>query len=116
MTDENRASELKEMGTIKKRGRVSAHGVQFLNGAECSRNFEVPIILLNYMPPDSAKEYAKGEKWKLWIKLEEAQYHTINEQMRKGLREISIWFDAENKDKLLAFLRPDEAPLDTGHV
>jgi hypothetical protein len=103
--ENNGNDKLKETGDIKKTGRVVANAVQFLNGEICSRNAKVPIILLDYHTPESAHQFAKGERFKLWIKLEEAQHRAIQEQLKKGLKEISIWFDEENRQKLKEFLQ-----------
>jgi hypothetical protein len=94
----------KETGKIKKTGRIIANGFQFLNGEVCGRFAKVPIILLDYETPENAHLFAKGERLKFWIKLEEKEWETFNQQLKKGLREVSIWFDEENKAKLKEFL------------
>lgn len=101
-------NKTKEKGNIKNTGKVIAKGVQFLNGDECFRFYKVPIILIDYESPESAHPYAKGERFKFWIKLEDAGFKRIEEQLKKDLKEISIWFDEENKAKLNKFLQEEK--------
>jgi len=95
----------KDVGTIHKSEKVIAKAVSFLNGEENHRFSFVPIILLDYKTPDNAHSFAKGERFKFWIKLEDATHSEIQKQLKKGLREISIWFDEENEAKLKEFLQ-----------
>jgi hypothetical protein len=104
---------MKEVGEIKKTLKITANGVNFLNGEIQSKNTLVPIILIEYIPPDSAEEFAKGERFKMWIKLEDAQYKQIVSQLQKGLREISIWFTKENRDLFAKFLNGGIKPKET---
>ena len=103
-------TKLKEKGDIKQTGRVIANGIQFLNGTECFRFYKTPIILLDYKTPDNAHPYAKGERFKFWIKLEESNYQQIQEQLKRGLKEISIWFTEEERQKLKEFLNSEGIP------
>ena len=95
----------KDKGDIRNTGHITAKGIQLLNGDNCFRFSFVPIVLLDYTPPDNAHPFAKGERFKFWIKLEDSSYKQIQEQMNKDLKEISIWFDEDNKKKLLEFLK-----------
>jgi hypothetical protein len=65
----------------------------------------VPIICLDYHSPVNAHQYAKGERFAFWCKLEEAQYSKIVPQINRELRELTFWLDEENKEKLSAFMR-----------
>jgi len=100
-----REEKTKDVGTIHKSEKVIAKAVSFLNGEENHRFSFVPIILLDYKTPDNAHAFAKGERFKFWIKLEDATHSEIQKQLKKGLREISIWFDEENEAKLKEFLQ-----------
>ena len=102
-------------GTIEFQGPTSkpdaemystARGVNFLNGEVQSKNTFVPIQLLQYKAPESAKQFAKaGERFAIWIKLEDATYHEIVKQLNPNLKELTIWMDDEQKARLLAFLQ-----------
>jgi len=94
----------KEKGNIKKVTHLIANGVSFLNGEECKRYAKVPVILLDYETPTSAHEFAKGERFKFWFKLEDAEWTNLNKQLNPSLKELSIWFDEENVKKLKEFL------------
>ena len=94
----------KEKGEIKSKLRIKAHALQFLNGETCTRHANVPITLLNYNPPLSAHPFAQGERFAIWIKFEEAEYREVQVQLNKSLRELTIWFDEENRKKLEEFL------------
>jgi len=94
----------KEKGKIKNALKITANAVQFLEGENCHKHAKVPILLLDYVPPKSAHPFAKGERFKMWIKLEDAQWKDMVTQLKKGLKEISIWFDGENRKKLKEFL------------
>lgn len=95
---------MKTKGNIKKTMKVTANGVSFLNGENCGRFGRVPIILLDYDAPEDSHPFAKGEKFALWIKLEDPEWKTLNEQLNKNLREFTIWFNEEDKKKLKDFL------------
>ena len=97
----------KEKGDIKHTLKIQANSIQFLNGEICSRNAGVPIILLDYTPPATAHPYILGENFALWIKLEGSEYRGIQAQLRKDLRELTIWFDAENRQRLREFLNAE---------
>lgn len=94
----------KEAGKVNNSLKITANAVQFLNGEECSRNAKVPCILLNYQSPESAKAFAKGERFALWFKLEEAEWRRMEQQLNKNLRELTIWFDEHNLNQLKEFL------------
>ena len=94
----------KEKGNVKNTNKIIANGIQFLNGEECVRHYKIPIILLDYDSPESAHPYAQGERFALWCKLEEAQYKKVVEQLKRGLREMTIWFDESNLEELRRFL------------
>lgn len=94
----------KDKGKIHKTGRVIANAVGFLNGDNCSKNGRVPIILLDYESPENSHPFAKGERLALWIKLEDADWRKWETQLNKNLKELTIWFDEENKQKLREFL------------
>ena len=102
------AEKTKGVGTIKKTGEIIANGFSFLNGETCGRFAKVPIILLDYDTPENSHPFAKGKRFKLWIKLESPEWKTFNSQMNKNLKEVSIWFDEENKQKLKDFLNLNE--------
>jgi len=97
----------KQKGKIISKGHLIANGVQFLNGEECSRNAKVPIVLLDYETPEGSHSFAQGERFKMWIKVEGREWHTLVKQLKKDLREISIWFDEENRQKLKDFLNKE---------
>lgn len=94
----------KDKGEVKRSLRVTANGVNFLNGEIQSKNTLVPVVMLDYVPPESAKEFAQGERFAIWIKLEDAQYKQIVTQLKKGLREITIWFKKPERDQIAEFL------------
>ena len=101
--------KIKEKGNIKRTIKIMANAVQFLNGDIQKKHARVPIILLDYEPPESAHDFAKGERFALWIKLEEAQYKQTATQLKKNIRELTIWFKKEDRDKLAQFLnKPKE--------
>jgi hypothetical protein len=104
MTEDEKS---KDKGDIKNTLKIRANAVQFLNGEICSRNSGVPIVLLDYTPPTTAHPFAKGERFALWIKLEGSEHREIQVQLRKDLRELTIWFDYENRQKILEFLKQD---------
>ena len=95
----------KEKGNVKNTLKVTANAVNFLNGEFQSKNTFVPVIFIDYEPPESAMEFAKGETLAMWIKLEDAQYKQIVSQLKKNLREITIWFKNPERDKIGEFLK-----------
>ena len=102
----NRVEDMKtkEAGDIKNTKKIIANGIQFLNGEECTRHYKIPIILLDYESPESSHSYAKGERFALWCKLEEADYKKVVSQLNRSLRELTIWFDEENLEDLRRIL------------
>ena len=94
----------KDKGDVRKSTKIIANGITFKNGNENIKHYKIPLILLDYKSPKSAKDFAKGERFCLWAKLEESQYKKVEEQMKKDLREIGIWLDEENLQKLKEFL------------
>ena len=94
----------KEKGNIKRTTRIIANGIQFLNGNQCIRHYKVPIMVLDYESPESAHEYAKGERFAFWMKLEDAQYKKVVDQLKPDLRECTFWLDEDNKEKLKKFM------------
>jgi len=94
----------KEKGIMKNTLKVTANGVNFMNGEIHSKNTIVPVILLDYLPPESAMDFAKGERFAIWIKLEEAQFHEITQQLKENLREITLWFKKPERDMIASFL------------
>lgn len=97
-----------EKGNIKSTSKIIFNGLQFLNGNECSRNAKVPAILLNYDSPADSHEFAKGERFAFWFKLEDAEWRTVASQLNKNLRELTLWLDKENLKKLKDFLNSIE--------
>ena len=95
----------KVKGNIKKSERVISKGIQILNGENAFRFNFIPINLIEYENPETSHPFAKGERFALWIKLEDSSFKQIQEQLKKGLREITIWFDEENRNKLKEFLK-----------
>ncbi len=98
----------KELGEIKRTGKIISNAVQILDGDTRYKNARVPIILIDYLPPKSAHSFASGETFKFWIKFEEAEFRAMEKQFKKGLREISIWFDKKDRDKLRDWLVNDK--------
>lgn len=98
----------KEKGDIRRVGKIVANAVGFLNGDIQNKNAQVPIIMIDYMPPESAHPYAQGERFKLWIKLEDCQYHEIVKQLKPELKEISVWLTAEQRERLRSFLNGED--------
>lgn len=94
----------KGVGEIVRFNKVVSHGVQILSGDVCSRYYKVPIILIDYIPPEDAHPYAQGERFKFWIKLEGSEYKKLIKQLKCGLKEISIWFDEEGREALKRYL------------
>jgi len=95
----------KEKGEVKKTITVTANGIQFLNGEICTRHYKVPVILLDYKSPESSHPYAKGERFALWCKLEEAEYKKVVDQINPNLKEMTIWFDEENQNQVKEFCK-----------
>ncbi len=93
-----------ETGTIQKSLVIIANGITLINKEFGCRFYTIPIILLQYIPPKNAHRFAKGRRFKLWIKLEKAQYKKMQNMINKGLIELSIWFDEENALKLKEFI------------
>ena len=98
---------MKPKGNIKNTDRLVANGVQFLNGEICKRHGKVPCILLDYETSKEARQYAQGERFALWFKLENAEFKEVQKQLRGDLRELTIWLDEENKEKLRKFLNEE---------
>ena len=98
----------KEVGDIRKKEKVIANAVQFLNGEDCFKFAKVPIILLDYKTPENAHSFAKGDRFKFWIKVEGAEWKNIVKQLKPDLKEISIWFDKENIQKIKEFLNKED--------
>ncbi len=94
----------KEVGKIYNSKRIIANGIQFLNGSNVIRCSTIPIMLIDYKTPESAKPFAKGKRFKFWIKLEEAKYKWFEKQINPNLKEISIWFTEQQTSNLLDFL------------
>ena len=94
----------KEKGNVKNTNHIIANGIQFLNGEECVRHYKIPIILLDYESPKTSHPYAQGERFAMWCKLEDGDYKKVVEQLNKGLREMTIWFDESNLNELRRFL------------
>lgn len=89
---------------MKKTGSIIANGITFKNGVENIKHYRIPLVLLDYNSPETAHQFAQGERLCIWAKLENAQYKKVEPQMNKDLREIGIWLDEENKQKLREFL------------
>jgi len=105
---ETSETKTKGVGTIHKTKKIMSKAFSFLNGEENHRFTHVPIILIDYKPPIDAHPFAQGERFKFWIKLEESNYQEIQKQLKKGLREISIWFDEQGRKELKEFLDDEE--------
>ena len=94
----------KKKGKIKQVEHLVAN-VQVLDGHYASRFNGVPVVALEYDPPEDAHPYVKArESMKFWLKLEAAAYKDIQEQVNKNLKEMSIWFDKTNREKLAKML------------
>ncbi|MDD4933212.1 MAG: hypothetical protein PHO89_07085 [Methylacidiphilaceae bacterium] len=97
-------TKTKEKGDIHRTGKIIANAIGTLNGTECTKNAKVPIILLDYTSPQSSHPFALGERFALWCKLEDAQFRKFEIQLNRNLKELTLWFDEENKNKLRDFL------------
>ena len=95
----------KEKGNVKRTIKIIANGIQFLNGEQCTRHYKVPVIVLDYESPESSHEYAKGERFAFWMKLEDAQYKRVVDQLNPNLRECTLWLDEANKEELRLFMK-----------
>lgn len=94
----------KEKGIVKRTTKIIANGVQCLNGKQCTKHYKVPIIVLDFVSPESSHEYARGERFAFWFKLEDAQYKKVVDQLKPDLREFTMWLDGENQEKLRSFM------------
>ena len=93
----------KEKENIKKTKTIVSKGIQILNGKQCYRYNFVPIILIDY-ENENGHSFARGQRFALWIKLEDAQYKQIVMQLNKNLKELTLWFTKEQRDELAKFL------------
>lgn len=100
-------TKTKEKGSIKKSLWIKGD-LTILNGDESIRKFRVPCCVMEYDEPESANDYTKQQHFKLWFKLESSEYNRIENQIKKDLKELSIWLDEENLEKLKEFLRGEK--------
>lgn len=98
----------KDKGDIKRTGFATANGIQFLNGDIQRKHAKVPIILMDYLPPPTAEPFAQGERFAMWLKLEDAQYKEIVRQLNPNLREITLWFNKTERERLKEFLNMED--------
>ena len=94
---------------FKKTGRVVAKGISLFDGDTKHKHSFVPITLLDYdVSPEDKTEvhpFAQGFRFVLWMNFADAQWNGIEAQMKKGIKEINIFFDEENREKLKEFLK-----------
>lgn len=93
----------KDKGDVKKVETLNLD-LTFMNGENCNRFFKIPCYLIRYQEPSDANDYTKRQTFKFWIKLEDAQYKRVEQQLKKSLKEISMWFNKADELKLKKFL------------
>jgi hypothetical protein len=94
--------EKKPVGKIHRSLSVKASGITILNGEECIRYSDVPVILLEYSPDEKDKT---TEEFKLWCQLHQAENIVKEPQYRKNLHEMSIWFEKPEEIRIKEWLK-----------
>ena len=104
-----RCDSIKLKGTQKNKVFLSPN-FSLLNGDKqiCANN--IPTFFLFYEPD---KEDKTRQKVKIWMKFENINLQEI-EQTNKNLKEISIWFNDSDFEKIKNFIKETEKIISNG--
>jgi len=91
---------MKPKGEIKQTEIINVN-IQLLDGHYCHKAQRVPMVLVDYIPDEND---LTPHQFKFWLKLENVRIIT-EEQRIKNLKEISIWLDEPDVQKLLDILQ-----------
>jgi hypothetical protein len=94
----------KVIGDIKRLKWINVNALTVKNSIDNIRYYRIPMMVSNYIPPVGCPEYIRGETLSLSFHLEESQYKKVEEQIKKHIKEISIWLVDDEIIQLRDFL------------